>query len=207
MCPRWDDPLNQADKPDDDDRRDTRGSGGVEPGEDRDRAEQTLEQGDQPEAEDPDTPAGTAETPDRAEDRAATTDASLRERLQAATHRGGEIVAALLVAGTSILGWQKTDDRPHVQTAAETAEIIEKGASAAKKRKRDEAEAEQPKGDVDPQEQLPPDREGDRPALHGTAEQADGASPEGVPDMPPVEVDLPSRDSAEGRRSDAADDD
>ncbi|MBQ0893331.1 hypothetical protein KBX37_09510 [Micromonospora sp. U56] len=217
MGPRWDDPLHVAGKPDDDDRRDPRRAESTGRGEDRDGAERSPEQGDGRDAGGPGTRgAETAETLDRAEERAATADASLRERLQAGAHRAGEVVAAgagtLLVSAASILGWQKTDDKlPEVvRTATTAAEIVEEGASGVKERKNREDAAEEPNRDVDPQEQLPPDREGDRPAVQSpaadrAADPADGAEPTGGVDMS-VEVDLPSRAPAEGPHPGAPDD-
>ncbi|NYF59151.1 hypothetical protein [Micromonospora purpureochromogenes] len=172
MGPRRDDPLHVAEGPDDDDRRDPRSSESGGRGEDRDRAERLPEQDEGPDAEGPDT---RAETLDRAEERAASADASLRERLQAGAQRTGEAAAtsaaALLVSAASILGWQKTDDKlpEAVRTAATAAETVEEVASDVKERKNREEAAEEPNRVVDPQEQPPPDREGDR-AAGGSAE-------------------------------------
>ncbi|MEU4714803.1 hypothetical protein AB0F73_14240 [Micromonospora purpureochromogenes] len=211
MGPRWDDPLHVAGRPDDDDRRDPRRSESTGRGEDRDGAERSPEQGDGRDAGGPGTRAGTAETLDRAEERAATADASMRERLQAGAHRAGEVAAAsagaLLVSAASILGWQKTDDKlpEAVRTATTAAETVEELASDAKERKNREDAVEEPNRDVDPQEQLPPDGEGERPAVDRADDPAGGVEPAGGVDMP-VEVDLPGRASAEGPHPGAADD-
>ncbi|GAB3182677.1 hypothetical protein FHX75_111055 [Micromonospora palomenae] len=216
MGPRWDDPLHVGDGPDDDDRRDQRRSEGNERGEDRDRAERTPERGDEGEARGPGTRVETAETLDRAEERAATADASLRERLQAGAQRAGEVAAAsagaLLVSAASIFGWQKTDDKlpEAVRTATTAAETVEEVASDARERKNREDAVEEPNRVVDPQEQLPPDREGELPAVPSpavdrAAEPADGVEPAGGVDMP-VEVDLPGRASADGLHPGAVDD-
>ncbi|MEU5789906.1 hypothetical protein ABZ754_19510 [Micromonospora purpureochromogenes] len=211
MASRWDDPLHVAGRPDDDDRRDPRRSESTGRAEDGDRAERSPERGDGRDTADPGTRAGAAETLDRAEERAATADASLRERLQAGAHRAGEVAAtsvgAFLVSAASILGWQKTDDRlpEAVRTATTAAETIEEVASDAKERKNREEAAEEPNRDVDPQEQLPPDREGERPAVDRAADPADGVGPAAGVDRS-VEVDLPGRASADGPHAGAADD-
>ncbi|MER7459324.1 hypothetical protein [Micromonospora sp. NPDC126480] len=188
MAARWDDPLNVAGRADDEDR-----SASTERGADRDRPERTLEHDDPPAG--PDRPEGTAGTLDRAEERAATDDASLRERLQAGAQRGGELAAAVLVSAAGILGWQETDDRLPVQAAANASEAIGEAASAAKDRRDRDDAVEEPNQDVDPQEQLPPDR-----AAHRT----DGVGPEAASS---VEVDLPGRAWSGESRPDAADDD
>ncbi|SCG66431.1 hypothetical protein [Micromonospora halophytica] len=173
MSPRGDDPLYTADGPDDD-RRDTRRSESTGRGEDHDRAEQLPEQGDERDAGEPDT---WAETRDRAEEQAATADASLRERMQAGVHRAGEVAAGsagvLLVSLTSFF---TTDDKlpeaARIATAA--SDVVEEVASDTRKRKEHEGEAEEPDQGDDGQEQLPPGREGDRPAADRAAGPADG---------------------------------
>ncbi|MFF0155055.1 hypothetical protein [Micromonospora sp. NPDC005203] len=174
MSPRWDDPKSAAGSPDDD----TRPSDRTEPSEDRDRLERSAEPGDGRETEDPDTGA---ETLDPAEERAATDEASLRERSQAGAQQAGTAVAALAgavgISVASVLGWQKTDDRlwDVARTATAAAEPLEGAASDVRKRRNQEVATEEPNPDVDRQEQPPPDREGERPST------VDRPSAEGPP--------------------------
>ncbi len=206
MGDRWYDPLRGSDRADDD-GRDKQPGERTGSGDDRDRPDRELERNDRPEREldqgdrpDGASAPGAGGTLDRAEERAATDDASLRERLSAGTRRTGELAAAALVSASSILGWQKTDDRLPVQAAAEAAEVFEATASAGKRRKDRENAVAEPNRELDPQEQLPPDREGDRPA----ADRTDGDGPAGTPS---VEVDLPGRGPAGELGPDATDDD
>ncbi|MET7819476.1 hypothetical protein [Micromonospora zamorensis] len=186
MSPRWDDPKPAAESPDDDD---TRRSENTELSEDRDRGERSPEPGDGRDTEGPGT---RAETLDPAEERAATDEASLRERMLAGTQRVGEVagasVGALVVSVSSMFGWDKTDDKlPEAARAlAATSEIFEEAGSAAGERKDDDEAADEPNQVVDPQEQLPPDQEGEQP------------------ETPSPTVD---RSSAEGLHPDTVDDD
>lgn len=179
MSPRWDDPTHAAESLDDDRRH----SESTELSGDRDRAEGSPEQGD---GRDTDGPGTGPEMLDPAEERAATDEASLRERSRAGAQRAVEVAATYVAAGVvsaaSILGWQKTDDRlPDAARAAATAAEAVKGmASDVRNKRNHEGAAEEPDRVIDPQEQPPPDREGERAAT---------SSP--TVDRPPAEAPHP----------------
>ncbi|MBQ1047066.1 hypothetical protein KBX50_01050 [Micromonospora sp. C51] len=200
MTDRWDDPPRRTEQPGDDDHRDERRSEDIDQGADRDRAERAMEHGDEPGTERSEASTGTL---DRAEEQAATADASLWERSQAAARRAGGMAALVLASVTDALGWHKTDDRLAVQVAAAAAETVEAKASADATRREHENAAEEPTTDGKEQEQLPQDREGDRQAVVDPAvDRVPGFDAAGSADLSPDDLDY----LADAHRSDAPED-
>ncbi|MEH1029540.1 hypothetical protein [Micromonospora profundi] len=216
MSPRWDGPQHAAERPDDDDRRDTRRSESTEQGEDRDRADPPPEQGEDrdradpsPEqgegshAERPDTWAETAEQPDRAEERAATAEAAQAERTRGAHSVVDTVkasVGALVVAAASVVNVQATENR----LLDAVVEPIRGMVQRTQQRKKEQEALENAEPDGDPEHQRPLGG-GSEQTVEQVDDPADGLDSTDAGEMT-IEVDLPGDGSPDGRGTDADDD-